>query len=164
VLRAVSTRTDHGNVRVSLALRPIQLIETGRTPRDDIDGVHIFLHYQSEFSTYYVSVFRRDGEIAIKKKVAGGPSNGGTYFTLASAPSGIGADLPGTWHQVEATISDGGPGGVRLTLSLDGRRALDVLDDGATAPVIGDPGRVGLRGDNCEFYVRDFRVEPLAGQ
>ena len=160
VLRAVSTRNDHNDVRVSFAVQVAHLVQTARTPAIDTDGVHVILRYQSEFSTYYVSVFRRDGELAIKKKVPGGPSNGGTYLTLASTASAVA--MRTGWHQVEATISDTGSGSARLTLRLDGRPALDVVDSGANAPVIASPGRVGLRGDNCEFYVRDFRVVPRA--
>jgi hypothetical protein len=162
VLRAVTTRSDHADVAVSFALRVVALGQTPRTPSQDTDGVHVFLHYQSEFSTYYVSMFRRDGQVAIKKKVPGGPSNGGTYYTLAAKAYPVEPAWPAAWHQVEASIARVGPGAVRLTLRIDGQAALDVTDDGASAPIIGDPGRVGLRGDNCEFYVRDFRAEPLA--
>ena len=163
VLRFVSTRRDYANVKVSFALRVMQLTETARTPAQDHDGVHIFLRYQSEFSTYYVSVFRRDGQVIIKKKVAGGPSNGGTYFTLAAAVLNLDANLPGTWHHVESTAAPGDRGGVALTLRIDGHLAIDVTDRGAQAPVIAVAGRVGMRGDNCEFYVRDFRADPLVG-
>jgi hypothetical protein len=162
VLRAVSTRTDHADVRLSFALRVVGLTETRRTPGRDTDGVHAILRYQSEFSIYYVSVFRRDGQIAIKKKVPGGPSNGGTYYTLGVKPFAVDPAWPGTWHQVETTIARVGSGAVRLTLCIDGRPALDVVDAGADAPPVLAPGRVGLRGDNCEFYVRDFTATPLA--
>jgi hypothetical protein len=164
VLRAVSTRSDHDNVRVSFALHVVGLSQTRRTPPQDHDGVHIFLRYQSEFSTYYVSVFRRDGQVAIKKKVPGGPSNGGTYLTLASTPLAVDGISPGAWHHIETTVSpsDSHNTGVALTLRIDGRLALDVADHGASTPAIAAAGRVGLRGDNCEFYLRDFRVEPFA--
>jgi hypothetical protein len=161
VLRAISTRADHGDVRVSFAMRAIALTQTSRTPAKAHDGVHIFLRYQSEFSTYYVSVFRRDGQITVKKKVPGGPSNDGTYYTIGSAVLHVDGALPGVWHHIETTVGRGEPG-VTLTLRIDGRLALDVADRGGGTPVIATPGRVGLRGDNCEFYVRDFRVEPLA--
>jgi hypothetical protein len=161
VLRAVSTRGDYADVKVSFALRVIQLGRTSRTPAQDYDGVHVFLRYQSEFATYYVSVFCRDGQVKVKKKVPGGPSNGGTYITLASSALRVDPGLPGVWHQVETTVSREGTAAARLTLRLDGRLVLDVVDRGAIAPVIAAPGRVGLRGDNCEFYVRDFHVKPF---
>jgi hypothetical protein len=40
------------------------------------------LRYQSETSLYYASINRRDGTSVIKKKVTGGPDNGGTYYDL----------------------------------------------------------------------------------
>jgi hypothetical protein len=43
------------------------------------------LRYRSEQSLYYPSVNRRDGQVVVKKKCAGGPFNGGTYDTLADA-------------------------------------------------------------------------------
>jgi hypothetical protein len=172
VLRAVSRRSDHADVGVSFALRVQALTETVRTPGKDTDGVHIFLHYQSELSTYYVSMYRRDGTATIKKKIPGGPSNGGTYLTLGSAPLPVRSGWLNSWHQVRATIASVGtvggqaagaaPGSVRLTLQVDGRDVLDVSDDGRTAPVITAAGRVGVRGDNCEFYLRDFSTSPLA--
>jgi hypothetical protein len=42
---------------------------------------------------------------------------------------------------------------------VDNRRVLDVADRGSSA--LRGPGRVGLRGDNAEFRVRQFQVVPL---
>ncbi len=170
VLRVVTTRTDYADVRLTFGLWIAGLTETKRTPSKDTDGVHAILRYQSEFSTYYVSMFRRDGQVAVKKKVAGGPSNGGTYHTLGAKPFPIDPAWRGSWHQVETTVERVPPGNVQLTLRIDGRAAIDVIDggaggaSGAGAPVGQAAGRVGLRGDNCEFFVRDFTVAPLPRQ
>lgn len=156
VLRAVSTDAGHADVRVSFALLVHGLTETTRTPAQDYDGVHVFLRYRSEVSTYTVSVYRRDGQVVVKKKVPGGPSNGGTYDALGQARPTTGS--PG-WRHIDVTVS--GAPVVRLTLRVDGQPLLDVLDRGETAPSITGAGRVGLRGDNCDFAVRDFTAEPL---
>ena len=153
VLRAVTTRDDYADVAVRFGLRVNALTETARTPAADLDGVHVMLRYHSEQSVYFVSVSRRDGQYAIKRKTPGGPSNGGTYVTLAATGT---ARLPAPrdgWRHVEATIA--GSRTIAIGLRIDGYPVLHAIDHVA-GPV--PPGRVGLRGDNCDFLVRDFRV------
>ena len=101
------------------------LVSTSSTPAVDWDGVHIFLRYQSEESLYYASVNRRDGHVVIKKKCIGGPSNGGTYYTLTDKsghafPTGSWQ----TWLQASRT------GGVALKLDREGAELLSVTDTG----------------------------------
>jgi hypothetical protein len=71
-----------GDVRVGFDLRNLRLTSSDRTPPEDWDGVHVWLHYQSELELYYASFDRRDGRIVVKKKCAGGSTNGGTYYEL----------------------------------------------------------------------------------
>jgi hypothetical protein len=42
-------------VRVGFDLRNLRLTSSDRTPPEDWDGVHVWLHYQSEFDLYYAS-------------------------------------------------------------------------------------------------------------
>lgn len=158
VFRAVTRRQDYQDVRVSFQLRVNELVRTARTPGAPWDGVHILLRYQGEAELYAVSISRRDGTVAIKKKVAVGPSNGGTYYTLVAGWAPFPLD---SWQAVTAD-SLTSPGGVRMTVSLGGAVLLEAFDDGSIG---GDPlraaGRVGLRGDNSEFEFRAFTVGVL---
>jgi hypothetical protein len=56
VFRLNSVRRDFGDVTVSLDLRNNHLTSSARTPPRAWDGVHIWLHYQSEYNLYYASV------------------------------------------------------------------------------------------------------------
>ena len=152
VLRAVGERS-YGDVAVRFDLRVDGLSTTARTPERDFDGVHVMLRYRSEEQAYFVSVSRRDGRFAVKRKTPGGPSNGGTYRTLAFLQS---SPLRG-WHHVEASIR--GDRTVTIALRVDGFGVLTAIDHvPAGTPAT---GRVGLRGDNCDFLVRDYHVGPV---
>jgi hypothetical protein len=154
VFRLVTRRTDFGDVSIRMRFRIDRLVGTGADTHA-WDGLHVFARYQSETHLYVVSVSRRDGAIVAKKKVPGGPSNGGTYYQLGRSAR-IHPAL-GVWHQVRLDVRNSG-GGVRLVLQLDGKQALDVTDDGDGGPPITEAGRVGLRADNSEFDFGTFTV------
>jgi hypothetical protein len=160
VFRMTTKRTDFGNVAVTFSLRNNALVTTARTPSQTYDGVHIFLRHQSETSMYYVSVNRRDGIVVVKKKVPGGTSNGGTYYTLSS---NIPYQVPyGSWQTIKATVANLSTGGVRIKLTIGGVLLASVLDDGHIGgPPITKAGRVGIRGDNCNFQLDNFSVASL---
>ena len=139
-------------MRVRFDLDVAGLTTTGRTPAQAYDGVHVFLRYQSDQWLYAVSVLRRDGQVAIKKKVPGGPANGGEYATLAVARYSLPLQ---TWNAVEVTAVDA-PGGVQLALRVNGRLLLQATDSGTLGAPIGAAGRVGIRGDNASFRFRGF--------
>jgi hypothetical protein len=157
VLRVVSQRPDFGDVEVDVRFRIEQLVSSQRTPAQSYDGMHLFLRYQSEYQLYAVTLARRDGLVAVKKKVPGGPSNDGTYTTLASAPRPL---QLGVWQALRTTVTNE-PGRVVIRLFDDDRMVLQAIDDGADAPPLFDPGRVGIRGDNAELSVQAFAVRPL---
>jgi hypothetical protein len=156
VFRLNTRRHDFGDVDVAMRLRVSGLVATSRTPATDWDGVHIWMRYRAEEELYYASVNRRDGAVVIKKKCAGGSTNGGTYHTLASAK---GHAIPlDTWQDVAAGVQDNPDGTVTLRLWREGRLLLEVTDRGTgCAPLTGD-GAVGVRGDNANFLVDDFTV------
>ncbi len=159
VFRLTTVRDDFRNVDVRFRLDNLGYVTTSRTPRADWDGVHIFLRYQDETELYYASVNRRDGTTAIKKKVTGGTSNGGTYYTLAAGGRG---KLPGRWQSVRVTIRTRTNGAVAINLYLDGRKVLTGVDDGTVGgPPILAAGKTGIRGDNCRFLFDDFAVRKL---
>jgi hypothetical protein len=160
IFRLVTKRNDFANVSVSLGLDNQGLVSTPSTPTVDWDGVHIFLRYQSEFSLYYASINRRDGTAVIKKKVPGGPDNGGTYYELTPYVSHA---VPyGTWQAVRATVKTNANGSVTIDLYAGGQLVVEGVDNGVGGPPITSPGRVGLRGDNCNFRFKDFRVDALS--
>jgi hypothetical protein len=157
VFRVVTRRADFANVSVSFQLRVAGLVSTPRTPAESYDGVHVFLRYQNQRELYVVSVYRRDGVVAIKEKIPGGPVNGGTYYTLSETR----ASLPlHKWVPVSVSIVTAGSQTVRLKLSINGHEVLaSTSSRGRVDPILA-PGRIGLRGDNCQFFFRDFTVTP----
>lgn len=160
VFRMVTHRQDFGDVAVSFRLRVDSIAGDGSHPESAWDGVHVLLHYQDETELYAVSVSRRDGEMAIKRKDPGGPSNGGTYSTLTT---GSGAVPVGAWTDVRVTIRQVATG-VEFTASLDGTARLAVIDTEAVGGRSSRPGRIGLRADNATFHIDDLVVEPLEGR
>jgi hypothetical protein len=150
VFRAL-TRRQFGDVAVSMRLR----LDRPPGGRDaDWAGVNIFLRYRDEFTLYAVSVARRDGVVAIKKKLPGGISNGGTYATLAKAVHPLSL---GGWHTIRTSVVDV-KGTVRMSLSIDGVQVLRTGDSGVAGEPLTGKGRVGLRGDFAEFHIDDFVV------
>ena len=154
IFRLVTKRKDFTSVGVSFRLRHDGFSTTASTPSVAWDGEHIFLRYVDETSLYYASFDRRDGTTAIKKKVTGGSSNGGTYYTLSSGKL---AFTPGVFHTVRATIVDDVGGSVTIRLWVDGSLVLTATDTGVGGPVIRSGG-VGIRGDNSDFTFDDFVV------
>jgi hypothetical protein len=150
----VTKRKDFTSVNVSFRLQHDAFTKTAATPEVAWDGEHIFLRYVDETSLYYASFDRRDGTTAIKKKVTGGISNGGTYYTLAS---GRDTFTPGRFHDVRASIFDTPTGAVNIRLWLDQRLVLSATDTGIGGPPIRSGG-VGIRGDNSGFRFDDFLV------
>lgn len=154
VFRLTSRRTDLRDVAVDMTLVPRSMTATPTTPAVAWDGTHLFLRYQSEASMYYASVARRDGHVVLKKKCAGGPSNGGTYVTLAeSAGHSLANGAP---RRVGASVRTLADGSVELTLRHAGSTILRAVDSGLLCAPITAAGAVGVRGDNAEFDFRDF--------
>jgi hypothetical protein len=155
VFRAVTRDADLRDVAVSFGLLIQRFVTARGADLPSYQGVHVFLRYQSPTLLYVLSVDRRDGVLVIKKKVPGGTSNGGTYYTLAAKRA---HSVIGRWEQVRVTaVNDGAS--VVLQIWLDGKLALQAIDSGAgdVAPIT-EPGRVGLRGDYTEFMFAKFEV------
>jgi len=161
VFRLVTRRRDFGSVQVSTSVLVDRPITTRRTPVSDWDGGHVWLRYQSPQQLYALSFRRRDGAVVIKRKIAAHDAaavDGGDYTTLAQTNLA----MPyGSWQQVTASAVDGPAGTVLLTLGINGRTALTVVDH-APGPLL-RPGGVGLRVDNSELYFRDFTATHPAG-
>jgi hypothetical protein len=149
-----------GDVRVGFDLNVQDLTSTSETPAMDWDGVHIWLRYQSEYSLYAASVARRDGHVVIKKKCAGGSTNGGTYFSLSSEVKGYPITMS-KWSSVSATVDNNDDGGVTINLYENGVLAATTVDNGQGCAPITKPGAVGIRGDNARFQFKNFAVTAI---
>lgn len=155
VFRVVTRRSNFDDVSVSFELRVAGFTTTQRTPATPYDGVHVFLRYRNQRYLYVVSVYRRDGIVAAKEKVPGGPANGGTYYTLAETPYRIPMDK---WVPVDVSIVTVAHNSVRIDLSINAHKVLSAMSTPERVAPILAAGRVGLRGDNCQFYFRDFTI------
>jgi hypothetical protein len=117
------------------------------------DGFHVIVGARSAAAAYYVSVARRDHRAVIKKKTAGGPVAGGFYAAISAyRPFAFpaGRYLP---VRVDVTRNDGGS--VSIDLYVGGRPVVSATDDDHAFT---GPGRVGLRADWTQIWVRDFRI------
>lgn len=154
----LNTVRKYGNVKVGMDFSWKRFVESVETPAVDWDGAHIWLRYQSQFNLYYASFLRRDGKCVIKKKVPGGPSNGGTYYEISNyIPSQI---PPLNLKRVEVTVKNIGKT-VEIELFINGKSVVRGLDAGKGGPAITTDGSVGVRGDNAEFYFDNFKVESI---
>jgi hypothetical protein len=151
---------DFGDVLVGFDLRIDELVTTQRTPSSAFDGVHIWLRHISEFNLYAITVDRRDGEVVIKKKCPGGPSNGGSYYTLANSGPTYHIAL-GKWEHVAGSVVNQPDGSVVLRLYRGGKMLLVVRDTGQGCAPIRSAGAVGVRGDNARFLFDNFVVTQL---
>ncbi|MBV9852140.1 MAG: hypothetical protein JO250_20940 [Armatimonadetes bacterium] len=160
VFRLDTIRRDFGDVAVDFDLNNRALYNNTGQPPDAGDGVTVWLRYYSQYTLYAIKVNRRDGGIDLKKKTPPGPSNGGTYYTLAHTTYAV---PYGAWQHVRAAVRNNADGSVGLWLWINGRLVLTATDDGTYGgPPLRQPGGVGLRGDNCEFYVDNFAVTDVS--
>ncbi len=158
VFRLITRQSDFGDVHVQFRLSVARVTSTYRTPPVDWDGVHIWVRYQSQYSSYAVSVARRDGVVLIKKKCPGGHTNGGTYHTVSAEESGHAIPL-NQWRYVGATVVNNPDGSVRITMLINGHFVVGATDDGVGCAPIRAAGAVGIRGDNAEFSFDRFTVD-----
>jgi hypothetical protein len=155
VFRMTTRRHDFGDVAVTLNLRNLGLTSSGRAAASEIDGIHVILRWQTPAELYVISLNRRDNLIVIKKKRPGGTTNGGTYVTLGQAHYMV---PYGKWQEFTVTIKTSGGTLVAIAVRQNGHEVLSAVDDGTEGPAILAHGAVGLRGDNCDFEFKNFRV------
>lgn len=159
VFRIHTRRANYRNVTLSFVLRNLRLSSTPRTPPRRYDGVHVGVRWRSPYETYYVSVNRRDQTCLIKKKVPGGPSNGGTYLGLS--PRVRHRFRFGAPQHVRVRVTNAPDGSVSIALFIDGRLIVVATDRGAGGPPLSGPGRIAIRGDNDEFTFGNVTVTPV---
>jgi hypothetical protein len=152
--RVVTQNADFGDIAVSFDLFNQGLVQGPATPRKAYDGVHVLLRYQGNDLFYAVSVNRRDNTVSIKKKI-----QSGTYVDLTpSLPLKVRYNR---WQRVTVTARNEADGSVTLQAFVGGKIAATATDAGVGGPALRGNGRVGLRGDNCEFLFSNFTVAAL---
>ena len=138
----------------------------GNAPDNIYDGLHIWIHYQSPDALYVVSVSRWDGVAVIKKKVplnvahCTDPSEGGCYYDLSPEIKPARLVQKGLWRHAEITVQDDSSSQVQISLIIDGQQILSATDNNVHGPTY-QSGAAGVRGDNTEFYFKNFSVVSL---
>jgi hypothetical protein len=163
VFRLKTKESDFKNVKVSMDFMPVAH-GGGGASSNSYDGIHIWVGYQSEYSLYAATIFRWDNDIVIKKKVPASQakctdvSNDGCYFNVSKTVQN--PETAQVWHHVDVTDTVDAQGVVHIATSVDGKLVATGVDNsvgGAPYP----SGAVGVRGDNTEFYFKNFTVTQL---
>lgn len=162
VFRLITRRDDLYNTDVTFNLLNLGMTSFPSLPAVATDGVHVQTRYVSQYNLYAVSVNRRDNTAVIKKKIPGGPSNGGTYYNISAyRPFAIPYNQ---WQALRVVTEDNLDGTVSIQAYINGVLVVGGVDTGAVGgPPIRSAGKIGLRGDNTEFKVDDFSVMDLGG-
>ena len=182
VFRAITNQLYPADFSMNIAVKPInKALDKSCTQNDSCwHGIHIFTGYESQYNTYYTSIVRPDGKVVIKRKVACGSDNNGTYVTLAEANHPF---KDNAWNNFTIT-SQTGKDNQSVTITLkdaDGTKILQGTDKGGTnagwspscgaegksdsaqyVPITGK-GAVGIRGDMTQFLFKDFVVKQEDG-
>jgi hypothetical protein len=165
VFRLRTRWTDFGSVRQEVSVRVNALTPTS-AGGEPWDGVVLWPRYESEFALYFAYVLRRDGRVQLTKKCAGQVPggdyhNGGTYFPLtAYGVSGPPLEL-GAWTRLATEVHDEPDGAVTVRAFRDGRVVARAVDRGTGCAPLHGPARLGVRGDNADFDLDDYRVAAL---
>jgi hypothetical protein len=175
VFRLRTRRADFRNVRVDVDIR---VLRWSHVRPQELPAVVLWARYVTQRRLYWPSVLRADARISIEKKVPGGrhPANGGTYYVLPPYTSEDRWPVTlGRWYHLTMTVRTR-RAGVSISTYRDGQlmqRALDrgrgqSIQDAQTgrpvanpSPPVTDRGRLGIRADNAEFELRDYRVYRL---
>ena len=165
VFRLRTRRTDFGSVRQEVSVRVNALTPTSAGGKA-WDGVVLWPRYESEFALYFAYALRRDGQVQLSKKCAGQVPggdyyNGGSYFPLtAYGVSGPPLEL-GEWSRLATEVRDERNGSVTLRVFRDGQVVAQAVDRGTGCAPLRGPARLGVRGDNADFELDDYRVSAL---
>jgi hypothetical protein len=160
VFRMNTRRSDFLNVKVSFTVNIAGQTTTAYTPASSYDGVHIWLRHKSQYELYAASVTRRDGVVLIKKKCPGGPTNGGTYYTLGTEVPGMPV-VRNAWQQMAATVQNNPSGSVTIVVYVRGKAVVSAVDTGVGCAPITGAAPVGIRSDNTRFRFDKFTVTNL---
>lgn len=164
VFRLTTKALDFGDTTTTMDYKLVSHGAAG-VSNNSYDGLHIWVRYQSQYGLYAVSVARWDGVMVIKKKVpqsvahCGDPSDGGCYYDLAPPVTNKALTSPDVWHHAAVTVSNQN-GKVTIELVIDGHQIVTAIDSGRHGPVYAK-GAAGVRGDNTEFYFKNFTITKI---
>lgn len=165
-LRMNTTRNDFANTDIQFDYDLIAHGGFGGTT-NSYDGLHIWTRHQSPYDLYAVSLGRWDGEMVIKKKVPVNeahcttPSDGGCYTELNTPVKRLDLVTPNVWRHADIQTRTLANGNVSITLYINGAAVMHATDTGTFGGSIIPNGAVGIRGDNTEFYLKNFVVAGL---
>lgn len=170
IFRLRTKRTDFGDVRVDTDLRVNAMTDLVSKTTSVGEGVQLWLRYQADrpggplgTDLYKFETNRRDGNVTIKKKCfdTGSSTNDGVYYELARSG---GHPIPlGRWQKIGASAKNNTGGSVTLKLYREGVQLLEATDRGTGCAPLRGAGRVGVRGDDADFNLDNFRVTSLGG-
>jgi len=165
VFRLNTRQNNFSNAKVSVDYMAVQH-GGANAKQNGYDGIHIWVGYQNEYALYSATIFRWDQTLVIKKKVpladakCSDPSNGGCYYNLSSEKTDQTASPSNVWHHADIVYKVDKSGVVTIEMSIDGT----VVANGTDSAVHGSAyakGAVGIRGDDTEFYFKNFTVVAL---
>ena len=163
VFRLNTKASSFTNVDVSMDYMAVRHIGA---PGTSYDGIHMWVGYQSEYALYAASIFRWDGNLVIKKKVpvaqaqCSDPSNDGCYYDLTMETPHQSLTTVNIWRHADIIFQSATNGTVTITEKIDGQTILQGVDKSINGPAY-TSGAVGVRGDNTEFYFKNFTVTKL---
>jgi hypothetical protein len=138
----------------------------GGAPNNSYDGIHMWVGYQSEYALYAVTIFRWDGNLVVKKKVPQAqahcttPANDGCYYNLTSETTHKAITTANVWHHADIIFQINANSTTTITEKIDANTILQGIDSNVHGPAY-TSGAVGVRGDNTEFYFKNFTVTQL---
>ncbi|MCZ4495786.1 MAG: hypothetical protein JWM25_369, partial [Thermoleophilia bacterium] len=158
IFRLWTKRTTFGDAAIEVDLRVNGLTSTTKTPAASWDGFHVVTRRQSSGARYYVTMNRRDGVMIIKKQ-----TSTFAYCTLTGTEIKGAYSIPiGRWQKLRVTSKLNADGTVTVQGLVDGVVRTSARDTGSMcgAP-LREAGSVGLRSDNIDFNVDNFRISAL---
>lgn len=165
-LRMNTVRSDFVNTDVQL---DYDLVSHGGYggKSNSYDGLHIWSRHVSQYELYAVSIGRWDGTFVVKKKVptqqasCPDPANDGCYVDISSTVTRTDLVTANVWRHADITTKTLASGNTEIDVSINGVRILTATDSGALTGKTLGAGAVGIRGDNTEFYVKNFQITTL---
>lgn len=165
IFRLNTKQNNFSNATVSLDYMPIQHGGGGAT-NHSYDGIHVWVGYKTQYSLYIATIFRWDENLVIKKKVPQAqaqctdPANEGCYYNLTDEKPYPDITTANVWHHADIKFAANTNEEVTITERIDGQTVFQGTDTNIHGPAY-TSGAVGVRGDNTEFYFKNFTVTQL---
>jgi hypothetical protein len=165
IFRLNTTQNNFSNVDVSMDYMAAKH-GGGGAPNNSYDGIHMWVGYQNEYALYAATIFRWDGNLVIKKKVplqtahCTNPSNEGCYYNVTAEKKYANLTTANIWRHADILFQPNSDGSTTITTKIDGNVIMQAVDKNLHGPAY-KSGAVGVRGDNTEFYFKNFTVNKI---